>query len=462
MKAATPPRLSTREIILGTLLVGGMAAGFYFLIQFSHILFTIFLGLTLSVALEPAVTWLQGYKVRRRYGSIIVHLGLLVISAGILAIIVPMVLSQASTIVDRLPGYYQSIREQLIGSPAALIRTLGSQFPAEMQDLFSTVINIDSKQGTPSPLVGETLSVLFDLLIVLLLSFYWTLDSERTTRLFLLQLPESKREGIRETISTFKEKVGAYLRGQALLCLVVGLLSLVAYFLIGMPYAFSLALISGIFEAIPMIGPVLGLVPAVVLALAISPDKIVWVIIAGLVIQQVENNLLVPRVMDRSVGVNPVVSILAIGAFSLLFGIMGAILAIPVTAVLQVMLDRFVFSNPDLLPTAEASPSSIVKSSARITDPAVVQTPAPGSISGVTPTEADAPVTASRDRLSVLHLELHELTQDIRKQQRSKDSADPMTDEIEDQIEAAAEKLYTLMARHSQNRPSTQPSEGNP
>lgn len=463
MTATTQPPRSTREIILGTLLVGAVAAFFYFLIQFANVLFAIFLALTLSVALESVVLWLQGHKIRRRIGSILVYLGLLVISTGVLAFIIPMIVMQAGTIVDRLPEYYQSIRGQLIGSPAALIHTLGSQLPAEMQDLFSTVMDMDSEQGNTSPAVSQILSVLFDLLIVLLLSFYWTLDSERATRFFLLQIPESRREGVRETISTFKEKVGAYLRGQALLCLVVGLMALVAYFLIGMPYAFSLALIFGIFEAVPMIGPVLGLAPAVVLALAVAPEKILWVIIAGLVIQQLENNLLVPRVMDRSVGVNPVVSILAIGAFSLLFGVMGAILAIPVTAVLQVMLDRFVFSNPDLLPTAEGSPITATKSSSEISSPTIgLPAPAPASISGGVHPEPGPPLTAARDRLSVLHMELHELTQDIRKRQRSKDSEDPMTDEIEDEMEILAEKLYALMARHASTHTSTSSSEGNP
>ena len=100
--------------------------------------------------------------------------------------------------------------------------------------------------------------------------------------------------------------------GQGILCLTIGLMALVAYLLIGLPNVLVLALIAGVMEAVPMVGPLIGAVPAALVALSIAPSKLMWVIIATLIFQQLENYLLVPRVMNKAVGVNPFVSLLAI------------------------------------------------------------------------------------------------------------------------------------------------------
>jgi hypothetical protein len=132
----------------------------------------------------------------------------------------------------------------------------------------------------------------------------------------LLLVPTGQRERIRDLVSAMETKVGAYVAGQGILCLVIGILALVAYLLIGLPYPLVLALVAGVMEAVPMVGPLLGAIPAAVIALSIAPSKLVWVIVATIVIQQVENSLLVPRVMRKAVGVNPFVSLLALFAFS--------------------------------------------------------------------------------------------------------------------------------------------------
>ena len=103
-----------------------------------------------------------------------------------------------------------------------------------------------------------------------------------------------------------------------------------------------------------MIGPILGAIPAAVIALSIAPSKLIWVIVATLIIQQLENQLLVPRIMKKAVGVNPFVSLLSIFAFSSLFGITGALMAIPIAAMIQLILDRFVFNRTALKPESAA------------------------------------------------------------------------------------------------------------
>ena len=228
----------------------------------------------------------------------------------------------------------------------------------------------------------------------------------------MLQLvPAGQRENIGELISAMETKVGFYIAGQGILCLVIGILALVAYLLIGLPNALVLALVAGVLEAVPMIGPLLGAIPAAFVALSIAPIKLVWVIVATVVIQQVENSVLVPRVMRKAVGVNPFVSLLAIFAFSSLFGIAGALMAIPMAAIIQLLLDRFVF-HPAAM---EPEPS------------------------------------AGRDYASRLRYEAQDLAQDLRKQARLKkwgsDRRVKQIDQVMDEIEAIATDLDALLAR---------------
>jgi predicted PurR-regulated permease PerM len=206
-------------------------------------------------------------------------------------------------------------------------------------------------------------------------------------------------------------KVGFYIAGQGVLCLVIGVMALTAYLLIGLPNALVLALLAGLFEAVPMVGPVLGAIPAAVVALSIAPSKLIWVIVATIVIQQVENSLLVPRVMRKAVGVNPFVSLLAIFAFSSLFGIAGALMAIPLAAILQILLDRFVFQ--------------------------------PGVM--------EAETSTGRDYASRLRYELQDLAQDLRKQARLKKGGSDLRvsqiDQVMDEIEAITTDLDSLLAQ---------------
>jgi predicted PurR-regulated permease PerM len=243
------------------------------------------------------------------------------------------------------------------------------------------------------------------------LAFHWTLDGPRTIQSLLLLVPRGQRESISELISAMETKVGFYIAGQSVLCLVIGIMALVAYLLIGLPNALVLALVAGVMEAVPMIGPLLGAIPAAVIALSIAPSKLVWVIVATLVIQQIENSVLVPRVMRKAVGVNPFVSLLAIFAFSSLFGIAGALMAIPIAAIIQLLLDRFVFH--------------------------------PGAM--------EPEVSAGRDYASRLRYEAQDLAQDLRKQARlNKGGSDrwvKQTDHVMDEIEAITTDLDSLLAQ---------------
>jgi predicted PurR-regulated permease PerM len=346
-------------------------------------------------------------------GVALIYVGLLAGIVGFLLLVVPLIVAQGTTITASLTSYYHTFVSFLYESPSRLIRRLAWQLPLELQaapppgqnaETFDTVARALRYAG----LIGDGL---FVLVAVLLLAFYWTLDRERLWRSLLLLAPLDKRNAWREFIGTTEEKVGAYIRGIAVLCTIVGSLALLADRLSGLPHALLLGIAAGLLEAVPMIGPALGAVPAVLVALSVEPAKALWVVAATAVIQFVENTVLVPRVMRRAVGVNPFVTLLALAAFGTLFGLPGAFLAIPLAAIIQMAMNRLFLADP-----------------------------AP---------ERQNP--EGRDYASVLRYETQEVVRDVRKQLREKPMpSNDVSDQVEDALEAIANDLDSILARSSQ------------
>jgi hypothetical protein len=156
-------------------------------------------------------------------------------------------------------------------------------------------------------------------------------------------------------------------------------------------------------EVVPLVGPFLGAIPAALVALSISPEKLIWVIVATTIIQQLENNLLVPRIMNRTVGVNPFVTLLSLFAFSLLFGVAGALMAIPVAAIIQLVLNQFVFG----------------------------------------PAQVEIEISQGRDLVSRLRYEAQDLIFDLRKQTRNKQGA---SEEDSGEVEHLMDEIETITA----------------
>jgi predicted PurR-regulated permease PerM len=179
----------------------------------------------------------------------------------------------------------------------------------------------------------------------LLFSYYWLLYRDRSLRGLLLLIPLERRQQAEAIWAQIEDRIGAFVRGQALLALITGVCSLVAYLIIGLPYAPLIALIAGVLEFVPFLGPFLTTAVAVIIGLSVSPGLGLNALVAGIVIQQIENIFLAPRIMDRAVGISPVVTLLAFVGFAALFGPVGGLLAIPLAAMLQVLFRAWVEST---------------------------------------------------------------------------------------------------------------------
>lgn len=403
------------------------AAVFALLWRFQGVVFSLIVAIMLHIAVKPVVERLRKRGMRTDLSLLLVYGVVFAILGGFLALILPFLAEQLGAIAARLPAYYDDFRLAMLNSESDALSSIAMSLPADVSrlPLFNAPAPTAAADTSATPLLDALTPLVNGVVIfvaIFFMAFYWTLDGERIIFGALLRLPEEKRESVRELIAEMEAKVGAFYRGQIVLCLFVGALSTLAYVLIGLPYAFVLGLLALIFEAVPMIGPLLGAIPAIVIALAVSPEKAVLVILATVVIQQVENNILVPRVMDKAVGVNPVVSIIAIAAFSVVFGLAGALLAIPLAAIIQIIINRLLFQAPP------AAAEAAVASTSDLT--------------------GDLQQTGGRDKISVLRMEARELAEDVRKQLRDAESAKDVRDEhIEDLIEAVAVDLDALLAQ---------------
>ena len=408
-----------RRVVWATLVLVSLIFCFWLLYRFYEVLFILFTAIVMGTVIRPLVNWLYDRGIPRIAGVILIYILAVVLMGGFLRLLFPLIFEQSATLATDIPGYYQDLRAWMIHDPNQLLMRLGQLLPAALPSLNPGITQQTGAEVVASAgqVLGYTMlaaRVIFSAILILALTFYWTLDGPRIIKTFTLLIPPDQRESISELILAMEAKVGFYLAGQVVLCLVISALALVAYTLIGLPNALVLALAAGVMEAVPMVGPLLGAIPAGLVALSLGPDRLIWVIVSTVIIQQLENTLLVPRIMKKTVGVNPFVTLLALFAFSSLFGIAGALMAIPIAAIIQLTLNHFVFQS------------------------ATVELEASGG----------------RDFASRLRYEAQDLIQDLRKQSRLKkrgsDKKIIQIEKVMDEIETITSSLDTLLARANQ------------
>jgi predicted PurR-regulated permease PerM len=192
--------------------------------------------------------------------------------------------------------------------------------------------------GTVFSALTGVVGGIFGLLTILILTFYLLVEGSRLRQVLLTLFARRNREQVDAAATEITRKVSAWLGGQLLLGFVIGTTSAVGLWLLDVPYFYVLALISGIGEMIPVVGPILAAIPAVIVAGSVSLQKALFVIVFFVVQQQFENHVLVPKVMERQVGVSAVTVILALLIGGNLLGIPGALLAVPTAAIIQVLI----------------------------------------------------------------------------------------------------------------------------
>ncbi len=341
-EAPPPAPWDARKVVQITLAGLAVAAVFLFLYRFRVVILSAFVGVVVAAAVRPLVYALARKGLRRELGAFLAFFSLSAITLGVLVLALPIILEQATVFAERLPAHYASLRGWLGESSSQLVRRGVASLPREL-DLTGASVSLTFDQLLLS--VEQGAGALLMAMAVMLFAFYWTIDGELGVQMLARLAPLDKRDDARAFIAEAETRLGGYVRAQLFTCLAVGVMAFVSYMVIGVPNALVFAMLAAVMELVPVIGPSLGAAPAGLVMLAIDPVSALWVIAATIVIQMVENYVLFPRFMGKSAGVHPLACLLAIIAFGALLGVLGVLLAIPLSVVLQLVFERNVLKS---------------------------------------------------------------------------------------------------------------------
>lgn len=301
--------ISYKNIIFTVLFLLGLVV----LWQIRTLIVLLFISFVLMEALNPAVTRLEKYKIPRPVGILILYIIILSVISFVVAGIIPILTEQTAGLIQTLPQALKNIK--IFGSDAI---DLSSQFKI-----------LENIPGGIAKVAISVVSNVISSFIILFLTFYLLLEKKNFSKYGYDFFGEIGKEKMLNIIGQLELRLGSWVNAEILLMTIIGVLSYIGYTILGLRYAVPLAIFAGLLEAVPSIGPTVATALAALVGFTISPLTGVLAIIVGTLIQQLENNIIVPRIMKKTVGFNPLVTILLIASGAKLGGVIGAILALP-------------------------------------------------------------------------------------------------------------------------------------
>jgi len=338
----SPDREFTRRLFQTVATVAGTAILLAVLWAARDALLLVYISALIAMGFSPLVTLIERQHSTRGQRGVPRWLAILAIYAVIVAfvvflglLVIPPLVAQGSALWAKLPSEFYKVQTFLISHSLMTHRVT----------LEEAVQNAPS--GTGGNAVGSVLVAIssliggvFGLITILILTFYLLIEASTMFEYFSRFLPHSQRGHVAIAARQAVAKISAWLRAQCILAGVMGTFAAVGLGLMGVPYFYVIALIAAIGETIPIVGPVIGGIAAVAVAVSVSAKLALVVGVYFLVLHQLEANILVPKIMERSVGVSPVAVMVALLIGGSLMGLAGAILAIPTAALLSVIVEE--------------------------------------------------------------------------------------------------------------------------
>jgi predicted PurR-regulated permease PerM len=317
-------------IVYGLVLLGISAA---------NVLLLVFISVLLASALEPVIGVLRARLPLGRGATIlVVYASFFVIVLGLAFIVVPAAVAQGQRILASLPPFFDQARDwagQL--RPAALSASITTLVDAGAQIFAPAAPPAPDEVVEVGAAVAETAIALVTLLAIV---YFWLVEHARLQRYILAFVPMERRAGARDAWNQIENRLGLWVRGQLILMGAMGVATGIAYTLLGLPGAIILGLIAAITEAIPLIGPLLGAIPAIIVAATVSPELAVIVALLYVLFQFIEGSVLVPIVMRNTIGISPLLVLVSILVGGAAGGVVGAFLAVPVVAILEIVIQK--------------------------------------------------------------------------------------------------------------------------
>ena len=320
--------ISTSTIFRIILIVLGLV----FLYVIRDILVLLFFAIIIASAIDLPARRLDKLKIPRIISVLLIYLVCIGLLIGLLVLFVPSLTQEIEAFSTEFPEYANKLYQKFQKlQDSSLYQKLVDEIQGTLNSLKEDL------RGSVSNILTKTLRIfggLFSVIIVIVISFYLAVQKGSIQNMLRGVTPKEHETYVLNLWQRAQKKMGQWLQGQLFLAIVIGVLVYVGLSLLGIRFALLLAIIAGILELVPYIGPVLSAIPAVIFAFFQAPILALWVLILYIVVQQLENYLLVPVIMKKVVGLNPVVVIIALLIGGKLLGILGIILAVPAAAVL--------------------------------------------------------------------------------------------------------------------------------
>jgi predicted PurR-regulated permease PerM len=311
--------------------------------EIRNVLLVIYVSVVLAIGFSPAVRWLErrritsGKFIPRWAAILILYVTVLGSTIVLLALVIPPVIAQGQELFQQMPTYFEQAQNGLRRAHV-WNRTI------KWTELLQTFESSDMAGSAVKNVVGAlqgVFGVIGTLLTLLLLPYYLLVEADDLSRELLRMLPMKHRARALRVARDVTTKVGAWLTGQIFLSLLITTTTTIALWLMGVPYFYVLGIVAGLGEFVPVIGPLVAALPAVFMGWTVSLHTAIFVTIYFSVQQLIEGNVLVPRIMERQVGLHAVVVVVALLIGTELLGVVGALLAVPTAAIVLVLLQEF-------------------------------------------------------------------------------------------------------------------------
>ena len=314
--------ISHKTIILPVLFL--LSLGLIFILR--DLILQLFVALLLTTILEPLVNLLAEVKIPRAVSVLLTYIVVFGLFGVMIALITPALVDQTTSFVNALPYYFSNL---------GLSTYINGDVTRELLNKLS---------GLPGQALEFTVSVFsnaISVLTVLVFAFYMLQSKNTLNDQLGFIFGEDKKEEIGKVINDLESKLGAWARGQFTLMFIVGLATYIGLSLIKIPFALPLAILAGFLEVVPFIGPIVAAIPSVIIGFGISPIMGFGTAGIAILIQQLENYVLVPKVMQKSIGVSPLVILVSLAIGTKLAGVVGAIVSIPAVITLQILSKKY-------------------------------------------------------------------------------------------------------------------------
>ena len=328
---------TVRRTFVATLIVVGVVALALALWKLKIVVALVFLGFIVAAAMRPGVDRLADYRIPRPLGVAIHYLAVAGALALLLWLAVPRAIDQVDQALGGVPTSQKDLRQKVKHTTG-----LKHQFFLGLQKRLKKVPSAGSLFHGAVTIGVKALEVIIGFFFVLATAAYWIFERERTMRLVLSAVPRRHRRLVRDTWDLIDAKLGAFVRGQLLLIAFVATVLSVCFWAIGLPFWLLLGVFAGVVEIVPVIGPLAAGILAVGVGLTASWKIALAAGIAVLVVRQLEDYVVIPRVMGHVTGLSPLLVLVSVTAVGLLFGGFYVLLATPFVAVIVTLIDVLV------------------------------------------------------------------------------------------------------------------------